>query len=204
MIDFNLIKVAIQEWIVRSSGYDDSKVVFNDQTSPQPSKPYISMKVGSIVDIGQSDARESIDNSGDSIFTGNREFTLSIQSYGDNALNILSTIKDSLDDEAELQTLRDNGVVFVDQLLFDDITELLETTWEERGQMDLLLRTTSVSSHQVGIIESVYLRSTYKRANGSVISENNLAIQDPNAIAGKLLSVHDSTILIESDKINLL
>ncbi len=198
MIDFDRIKVSLQEWIVRSSILEDSKVVFSEQSSPRPNKPYMTMKVSSIVDIGQDDARLPIDDEGNAEFIGNKEFTLSIQSFGDSALSMLSTIRDSLNSPDELQRLRDEGVIFVDQLLFDDISDLLETIWEERGQLDLLLRATSISSHQVGIIERVYLGSTYNEV------ENNIAIQIPDAIAGTLLSINDSIISIDSDKITLL
>ncbi len=204
MIDFNAIKISLQEWIVRSTSLLDSTVVFNDQASPRPDKPYISMKIISNVDIGQGLARGSIDSNGDASFVGTKEFTLSIQHYGVDSMNTLSTLKDSLDDDAELQTLRDNNLIFVEQLLFTDITALLETEWEERAQLDLLFRATSTSNHQVGIIERAMLKGTYKNADGSVAVTNNFIVTDPDAIAGQILDVDGITINIVIDEVTLI
>ena len=203
MINFNAVKVSLQEWIVRSTLLADNEVVFSDQSAPQPDKPYISIKVTSIVNIGQKDARGSIDDAGFSDFVGIREFTLSIQYFGIDALNALSILKDSLNDEVELQILRDNNIVFVEELLFADVSSLLETIWEERAQLDLLFRTTSVSSHEVGIIERMYLKPSYRNADGSSISDNSIAIQDPDAIAGLLLTIHDTVIDVVSEEVVL-
>ena len=204
MIDFNAVRISLQEWIVRNSGLPDNKVVFEDQSAPRPAKPYISMKVSSIVDIGQEDARGSIDDDGDSIFTGNREFTLGMSSYGDDALNVLSMLRDSFNSPTELQTLRDNGVVFVDQLLFTDITELLETIWEERGQFDILMRTTSLSTHQVGIIDRVFIDSTYRDRQDTVtLVENIVVVTDPDALGGEILEVSPILIPLLSEGPNI-
>ena len=204
MIDFNAIKISLQEWVVRSTILTDSTVVFSDQNAPRPNKSYISMKILSIIDIGQRDARLPADVNGDSEFVGNKEFTLSMQCHGTDALNILSTLKDSLNAPTELQTLRDNGVVFVDQLLFTDITALLETIWEERGQLDLLFRTVSTSTHNVGIIERVNIDGDYLDANGDVSIDNSFTVTDPDAIAGPIIEVDNSSIVMSSEEVSII
>lgn len=204
MINFDTIKISLQEWIVRSTPMSDESVVFNDQAAIRPSKPYISMKLFDIINIGGDDARSLIDDNGDADFIGNREFTLSIQSYGNGNLNNLSLLIDSLNNPNELQLLRDDSLIFVDQLLFSDIPELLETIWEERGILDLLFRTTSISNHQVGIIEGVNIKGDYKNIDGSSIAESKVVIQIPDATAGVIPNIHDMTIEVITEEVTLL
>lgn len=178
MIDQSAINTAIHNWIVSGSVLTAGKVIKVDQNAPRPTKPYCSYRtILSLNEIG-SESRTAVDSGGNSEFISDMEFTLSIQVYGDDSLDTISALRDSINDPAIYINLTDGGIVFVEQLLFLDTTSLLETLWEERAQLDLLMRTASVSSNiQLGAIEKVDITENYDKDGVNIIHTRNYLIE---------------------------
>lgn len=172
MIDLSAVKTALYTWANTASGIT---VVFADQSAPRPAKPYISLKVTGLNSIGH-DYEGLPDATGDASFRGNREFQVYAQTIGSNAIQYAEALHSSLEMRASRDQLATAGIVFVENLGINDITELLETEWEERAQIDFRFRIASVDTENVGLIEHVEVTQTINDVDGSTIETSTYTV----------------------------
>jgi hypothetical protein len=133
-MEFAPIKDAIYTWI---SDQTKVKVIWSEQAAPRPPRPYIDLKLitGAIKLGGQDNLRTT--SAGRLILVGPRSVTCSIQIFGDNAMEILTTARDSLDDPDVIEQLDRAGLSVADDGEPQNITEALETHFEARAAMDV-------------------------------------------------------------------
>lgn len=175
MIDLENIKSTIFSWLDGAVNLESNKIIFSDQDAPRPEKPYMTVKLQNFVALGHAQLSD-VDGNGLGTFIGDREFTVSLQTFGENAFQYLDTALSSLA-RPNAQTALDAGfLAFVDHLTTNDITDALESGHEERAQMDLLFRIASVSTEDVGLIEKVEAASEMKDETGTVRVSTNLTI----------------------------
>jgi hypothetical protein len=82
--------------------------------------------------------------------------TVSVQAFGDGAMELIEEVRDSLSRITGREGLRHDGLVFVEVLSPPmDMSETVGTTFEERGHMDVQFRLNRELLDDVGIIEVV-------------------------------------------------
>lgn len=134
-IIWNTLLVSLADLIQAQTGLT---TIILEQSSPQPSAPYIAIKIISgPTSVGQDELR--YDNSLDSfILEGQRVFTLSIQSYGKGGIQALSDFLLRLNTPSVGDKLKNIGVGITNFPSVTNLSSFLDTTFEERGSIDII------------------------------------------------------------------
>jgi hypothetical protein len=157
------IETAVLAWLEAATS---ETVIFAEQGKPRPSTPYLTAKVGNIVSFGQDDRRGMTDPGAPSYATqtyrGDREINVSVQAFGSGAMDLARAAANALRTEttrAQLATagLCHRGVVPA----VNELTELLETDFEERAQFDATLAFGEEYTDTVPLIEDVEGQGTF-------------------------------------------
>lgn len=182
MITSTAIKSALQTWVVAAvASLDDAHVVFAEQAAPQPpSSPYATIKiVGPIQSIGQEHEYGWGTDPGQPDYVpqklaGDRRVTASVQIFGTGALDLAREAAQSLGMQSVRDTFALSGlapVAGIPDVL--DLTELLDTSWEERGQFDCEFFFGDTYTDDVPVIETVSGTETLQDAAGNDIRTIN-------------------------------
>lgn len=155
---------AIFTWLKREL---DIPAIVEKPNVPRPKPPYLSVNIVTpITKVGSRDSVENISNSSFNI-GGQRRFTLGVKSYVDpkdqsffDAQDLLIKLQDSLEDPTKRLPLTEAGlaVFFANDIL--DVTELLETGFEPRAQLDVEMGIASNRTTDLGAIETVKITPT--------------------------------------------
>jgi hypothetical protein len=148
------IKTIIQKWIddVTTS---DVKAVFANQNAPRPAYPYITIHKTVSTETEHSTV-EPPDENGISDIVDDQTISISLQSFGNGASDIMSGLRDELKKVTTLQYFRDKKMPFIRILSgVNDLTDVVASRQEERAGMDLEFRAANVVKDNVGLIESV-------------------------------------------------
>lgn len=178
MIDFNQVRISLYEWAVANIPAG-MPVIYLFNNSPRPTVDYVSLYISSVVQIGWDYNQNPLTNSGSSQMVGDREFTLQIQAYGGDPLSVLNNLRTSLQKQTVLDSLRANGIVLANWFPVNDITELVDTRFEQRGSLDILFRIADVSVDSLGVISTVSLQEIYKNAAGATVYDETILIPPP-------------------------
>lgn len=168
-LDFEVVKTNLYDWAVSVLPVGVPPIFYNEN-SPRPSLPYVTLYLQSLIAIGE-DYTTSPDAFGDSGLLGDREFTLQIQCYGGDPITILENMRTSLQKQTVLDTLRTDGIVFVNHFPITDITALLDTEFEARASMDVLFRIAQTDTDISGNIETVEIEEIINDSLGVVYNE---------------------------------
>jgi hypothetical protein len=145
------IRQILFDWIKDESGL---RVIIANQGAHEPAKPYVSLHVfTSSAEIGGQD-QQRVDEDGNTITSGMRRLTASVNIFGANAIDTLTSIRDSLDRPDIIEYFEKNGIAELDRGGILDLTALEETEYEERAQLDIAIAYTTESSADVGTIET--------------------------------------------------
>lgn len=151
-------KAALYLWLKtearRITGNAEFKVIMENQAEQRPKPPYASLRV-----VNPSIRVGSVDESGMSgdlvQMRANRRAVASVHVIGLNACDILSSIRDTLDRPDVNDAFRAAGMSHESESGVRDLTPRLETTYEERAQMDIVLTYTNNETVDVSTIETV-------------------------------------------------
>jgi len=168
-LNFETVKTNLYTWAI-SVVPALTPVIFANENSPRPALPYVTLYLTSLVQIGE-DWTPKPDNAGGAEMVGDREFTLQIQCYGGDPITILENVRSSLQKQSVLDTLRANGIVFVNHFPISDVTQLLDTEYEARGTMDVLFRIAQLNTDDLGKIETVEVQEILSDGNAEVWNE---------------------------------
>lgn len=165
---------AFIDWIRAVIGYDAGHVIWADQNMPRPTKPYITTRLTSFVQPNQAYMTPP-NSSGVGTAISDKEFTLQLHCYSSisvDPITILLNLHDSLNILNQYKILQDAGIAFVDNLLGPmNTTTLLDTIYEERASMDLLMRIPwSLSDANQGLIETVKVDGIAINTSGITIN----------------------------------
>lgn len=149
------------DWLKQETGL---VVIKTNQKGPRPPRPYVSLeflnpsnRLGSVMD-------EQIITDTKLVRTqGERKAVASINIFGENAIDTLSRVRDSLDRPDIVQLFGQANVAHLDDSGVGDLTDLQETIYEERGHLDLTVSYVACSEVDVSTIESATIGGT---ANG--------------------------------------
>ena len=133
-MQFEPLRLSIYTWFSETSGIT---TIWAEQAGPKPSRPFATLKLitGAVKMGGQDNLRVSSD--GRFVLNGPRSITLRAQVFGKDALEILTTVRDSLDDPDVIDVLDAEGLAVMDDGEPSDITEALETIFEQRAVLDV-------------------------------------------------------------------
>lgn len=172
-LDFETIKTNLYAWAVTNS--PGCSVIFLNENAPRPAQPYVTLLLSPLNQIGE-DFSPGADTTGLVDMVGDREFTLQIQTYGGDCITRLENLRSSLQKQTVLDSLRANGIVFVNHFGIIDTTELLDSRFEKRAAMDVLFRIGQDYQDNVGLIETVEVEEIYQDTSGIVVYDHTTTI----------------------------
>lgn len=172
-LNFETIKTNLYSWVTANSG--GASVIFLNENAPRPAQPYVTLFLSSLNQIGEDYTPKS-DVNGLVDMVGDREFTLQIQTYGGDCITRLENLRSSLQMQTVLDTLRANGIVFVNHFGINDLTELLDSRFEKRGAMDILFRIGQSYTDNLGLVETIEVEEIYQDAGGTVVYDHTITI----------------------------
>lgn len=130
------------------------EAIVQDQNFPRPNNQYITILISPLSRIGRA-ATLRPDGAGVATIVGNREFTVYLQCYGQDSIQILSDLRDSLEKRSVISFFCENEIANAEVLLLTDLSQLLDYQYEPRGALDLLFRTASVVTENVELIQEI-------------------------------------------------
>lgn len=171
------IKTALYAWAVLALNDAGVTVYWDEPDGPRPPNPAVRFKfVSGPTMVGLDEMRPTDADPAAFAIVGPRTFILSASAYGDTSADLISTLQTSASDPAKVQAL---GVAGVGILSFGpprDLSELLETKWERRHQVDVNLLVTEYVATAAGIIENLEATSTINPPDGGDPISGNVTV----------------------------
>jgi len=133
------------------------------QSAPRPEKPYATVDLVLTTPEGQRDEQLGIVDSGSPTtmqIRGFRKALLQINIFGDEANEVVESVRQSLSKETVLdEYFRDNQVAVVSVSAARDLSFLLETKFERRLFLEIALRYGQEYTDDVGAIQTVIVNA---------------------------------------------
>lgn len=144
-------------------------VIWMNGNAPRPPLPYIAIKISPARRI-KKDYYSDVDANGIQTVIGDREFTLSIQSFGEESpVSYLHDLADKLQLVSVGDRFRAQGMAIRDSHPAMDISALLSATKiEKRANLDVIIGYRSVQTDNVGIIETANIEGRDNGLNSPV------------------------------------
>jgi hypothetical protein len=174
-ISFDSVRTDLYNWAVANvpSGMP---VIYYYPNAPRPTVDYVTLYITSVTQIGRDYTSDPSNDAGIANMSGDREFTLQVQAYGDDPLTVLENLRTSLQKESVLDSLRATGISYVNWFPIQDITSLIDSRFEQRGTMDLLFRMAQTYTDTIGVIDTVQVTETVKDQEGNDVEHITLTI----------------------------
>lgn len=174
-INYENVKTALYDWasLILPLAVP---IIFYHPNSPRPDFPYITLHILSSISVHQDWSDNSTNNAGNLSMKGDRQFTLQIQAYGGDVITRLESLRTSLQMQTVLETLREDGIVFYQSFQINDITELVDSKFEKRAQMDILFGIAQTYNDNVGFFEEVELQEKLYNSLGQVVYDETILI----------------------------
>jgi len=165
-MDFELLKTGIYNWVI---SVIPISTIFLNQDGSIPSLPFCTLYVQPITFFGHDEFKN--DDNGLVTYTGQREFTLTVEYFGLGAMQNAHDLVESLEMQNARDLLAESDLVFVDRASgVQDLSELVDTGFEERASIDLILRTASIRTQAGTIIDSSQTTGDLIKADDSMIT----------------------------------
>lgn len=161
-VDIKAIQDIIFDW-VRDYSIDDcfkelreNHIIWADQDGHQPDSPYITLKLISGPQyIGEKDKLTYDYSNNKYEASGTRTLTLSVNMYGQSAITVLSKLDASLSLPEVREYFRGNEMSPYDNTGVNNLSESLETVFEERANLDVMFYVVSKIKSTVKTIDTV-------------------------------------------------
>lgn len=170
----NTIQDALYDWVF---GIAAVTTVWRYLNAPLPNAPFMTLNMTGFQKIGW-DYQSPTNDAGKAALYGNREFILEINYYGSGGLDKFEKLTTSLQSFPVNQQLAASGIVYVDKVSQQNVTELVESAYEERHMMELRFRVsnqgiTDPDLFDTGIISTVEIAG---ENSGGVIDPEDLEV----------------------------
>lgn len=155
MISFASIRSALYNVV---STELDVVTIWADQSEVRPPRPYASMKLiaGPVV-IANDEVRQP--STGVFAVAGLRQLTLSVNAFGEGAMEMMSRLQTALSKDSVADTLAAYDIAVTDVGAVQNLTTLLENRYETRAQMDIRFYVSENENDSVTFIDSVEVTS---------------------------------------------
>lgn len=177
-LNFATVKTNLYNWAVTQVPVG-MPVIWWQPNAPRPTVPYITLFLQSITAVNQDWTAPDANASGVVDMKGDRNFTLQVQAYGSDPLTLLENIRTSLQKQTVLDTLRANGIAFYQSLTINDITDLIDSQFERRAQLDILFGIGQVYTDNPGYFDEIEVQEIYEDQTGSIVHDETITITSP-------------------------
>lgn len=177
-LNYDVVKANLYSWAITVVPMG-MPVIFYEPNAPRPVVPYVTLYMNTVTAVNQDWASPNSDNLGNIDMHGDRQFTLQVQAYGNDPLTVLENIRTSLQKQTVLDTLRANGIAFYQSLTINDITELVDSRFERRAQLDILFGIGQVYQDTPGFFDEIEIDQQYINAVDVVVYDETLTITSP-------------------------
>lgn len=133
------------------------EVIFADQNQSRPDKPYVVIRLESMVAIGIDEHRNVDDDTCLSQIGGQRRMTVALDYLGPKPVERLTQASNSLEKVTVRQELYAEGIAVGDKNDIQNLTTFLETETEYRSRMDFFIYFSDEYEEDNGVIETVDL-----------------------------------------------
>jgi hypothetical protein len=170
-MDMTAVKKAIYDWVVLAlSTPTPPPIYWGDQNAPRPDNPSVRLKfIAGPNMVGLDEIRDVEGDPDLFAIVGPRTFLLSVTGQGDTAINLVSQLQTSVSDPSKVAKLGEDGVSILSIGTSRDVTQLMETKYETRHQVDVNLLVTEYVETELGVIEDLELGSTLETPAGDEI-----------------------------------
>lgn len=161
------IKTALRTWIRSTSKLADKQIFWAEQGNVRPKGTFITMRIAGLVPLGATDEQTQTYKAtrppGEEIelsIQGRRQFGLSVQVFGngdDSSSQILSRIQTSVELPSIMAIFEEASISCIDKGDIQNVTALLETTFEPRDVCDFQFYCSEVVSESNTYIQTVGL-----------------------------------------------
>lgn len=174
-LDFNVVKTNLYSW-ASAVVPNGMPIIFYEPNAPRPVVPYVSLYMTSIITVNQDYSSPESDLLGFIDMKGDRQFTLQIQCYGSDPLTVLENMRISLQKQTILDTLRENGIVFYQSISITDISALIDSEYEKRAQMDVLLGIGQTYSDNPGYFDTIEIEEEIHNVDDVIIFDETFQV----------------------------
>lgn len=149
----------ISAWLKRA--VPDRAVIRRNGDGVLPPRPFITARVIAEAREGQPSVGPMSDD-GDVLVQQGALLTVSVQTWGDDAFAMASTIRSSVERPSQQDHFNGDGLAYVRVLSGPtDAPAIVGTGWEDRAVLDVQFRTRIAFVDQLGIIERVELTGDF-------------------------------------------
>ena len=177
-INYTIVKSNLYDWAVGAVPVG-MPVIYYNPNAPRPTVPYVTLYLNSITAVNQDYSYPNADSMGVINMKGDRNFTLQVQAYGGEPLNVLENMRSSLQKVTILDALRTAGIAFYQSLTITDITELVDSKFERRAQMDILFGIGQTYTDNPGYFNTVVVDETILNVDETIVYEDTITIVAP-------------------------
>lgn len=163
IIATSAIEVAVRAWLVTELAIE---VIMARQATPRPASPYATILIPMPRTVGGYDDAGTLTDPGAPAWAsramrGDRELTASIQFFGAGAFDLARQASNALNKAAIRGALEVAGIAPKDNGEATDLTELLETEFEERASLEVEFVFADEYTDTVPLIEHVTGTGTF-------------------------------------------
>lgn len=177
------ILLIILKWFKSAAALGEEQVIFADQRGDQPDTPYGTVKLLSGPKVlGHDEERQpdELDLDSDVLISGQRRILVSLNIYSNKdsqkpggtdkpgALERMRNVRDSLELPTVYTALNDQGISINDKGEIQNLSTLLETTFQERAQLDITFGFASNIGDQPGTIVEVVIGGDGSLVTGTI------------------------------------
>lgn len=177
-LDFAIVKDSLYSWAV-SVVPIGMPVIYWQPNAPRPTVPYVTLFLSTINAVNQDWTSFDVDVNGVAAMKGDRQFILQVQAYGNDPLTVLENVRTSLQKESVLDTLRGNGIVFYQSIAINDITDLVDSEFERRAQLDISFAIGQVYDDILGYFDTMEIEEVILNEDGTIVYDETVIIPEP-------------------------
>jgi hypothetical protein len=150
-MNISTIKTALWTWANTNIGTGVT-VVWADQASPRPVRPYATIKIASVNRVSGQDEQRFSGTNGVLQIVGHRRLNVSMQIRGASIAQNAHNLQMSLSKPSVLATLRASSIAVSSEGNLTNLTEFLETSFEEIYNFDVEFLTLATLTDDNGYI----------------------------------------------------
>jgi hypothetical protein len=194
------VEDALRPWVLGAlvGSPAEGNVIFSAQGRARPARPYADIDLATIEQRGR-DERRGVDEDGIREVVGQRAVRVTIQLYGDDAMELAERVRSDLWLETVTDPLRAAGIAFWSAEPVLDLTTEIETALEPRAAFEALFGIARAKSEDVGFINCVEGTATYLAPDGSTAIEYDYEACGPS----EFLTVDNVPVTVDGDPITV-